>query len=175
MRSWFAPVITQMVQDWLINNPEYRAGQENAKATGDWMNHLIWSTQKSTELYDAIYWALDKYLNVFQMRLVKLFLFGRYKYSYKTMAQELMGEWITQDTSKLRYVFSKDGFTRFDDGQPRQFSYQIRVTRDRYLSLDTIYLPNNSAATATLYFFDDCRSLEYRSGSYTVIWRRNAA
>lgn len=176
MRSWFAPTITRMIQDWLITNPEYQAGQEKAKASGDWVNHMLWSTQKSTEGYDAVYWSLDKSLSVLPIRLVKLLLFGCYKFSYRDLEKELIGEWISQNDA--RYVFGKDRFTCYDEkGQPKQFSYRIRAIRDRYLSLDTVYLSNNSANnatnSATLYFFDDCRTLEYRTGSYTTIWRRS--
>lgn len=173
LRSWFAPDISWMVEGWLIANPEYNNSHEMAKASGNWVNHFLWSNKKRTELIDAIYWELDNSMNAFPMRFVKLLIFGRYKYSYKTLGQELVGEWVTQDEAKLRYVFRQDGFTRYDDDQPKQFSYKIQTIRNRHLSLETTYLPNNSADTATLYFFDDCKSLEYRSGRYNVIWHRS--
>jgi len=173
MRSWFSLTITSIVQDWLTVNPEYRTGEEKAKASGAWLDHLMWTAKKSQELYDAMYWGLDKNLNSFSIRLVKFLLFGRYKFGDRALAQVLIGEWITHDAAKLRYVFSKDGFTRYDEGQPKQFSYRIRVMRNRYLSLDTTYLANNNSDTATLYFFDDYKALEYRSGNFSVIWRRS--
>jgi len=173
LRSWLAPIITKMVQDWFTTNPKFLADRKKAKASGDWNDHLLWSAQKSKELYDAIYWGLDKYLNTFPIQLVKFMLFGPYKFPYKALNKELIGEWITQDAAKLRYVFDKDVFTRYDDGQPKQFSYRIRVMRNRYLSLDTIYLANKSSDIVTLYFFDDGKTIQYRSGSYSVNWRRS--
>lgn len=173
LRSWFGPTITKVVQDWFMTNPEFLASLEKAKASGDWRDHLMWSANKSKELYDALYWGLDKYLNTFPLQLVKLLLFGPYKFSYKALHQELIGEWVTQDAAKLRYVFDKDEFIRYDEDQPKQFSYRIRVVRNRYLSLDTIYLANKNADVATLYFFDNCKTLQYRSGSYSVNWQRS--
>jgi hypothetical protein len=170
MRTWLKPVMFRAVDDFLITIPEYRYSYEKAKATGNWMSYFHLTLKDREVVENAFRQEFEKLLDIFQMRLIKLLLFGRYNHSFRTLSQELLGEWI--DSSKLRYVFSQDGFVRHDNDQPKEFSYQIHAIGNRHLSLNTICLSNNIPQTITLYFFDDGKTLEYSSGGYSTVCQR---
>lgn len=170
MRTWLQPVISRAADDFLITIPEYKKSHEKAKAAYDWMPYFRLTFKDRIIVENAFRGNLEKLLVAFPMRLVNILLFGRYNYSFKALSQELIGEWVSGN-AKLRYVFREDGFTRYENDQPLECSYQIRTIGSRHLSLDTIFLPRKIPDSMTLYFFDDGKTIECCGSSSTILLR----